>query len=165
MRRLLPLALLLAAPAVAGAQEDERLQRIFQRIEREIRESQARLREEIRQLVREELGGRPGATPAPAPAPAPVAKRATLGITAGDLDDAERKAAGIGGGVKIDEVRGPAEQAGLKPGDILLEIDGEAVSEERIGGVLAKRRPGESVKVLVLRGRNRETFTVVLGAR
>lgn len=167
MKTLLWLPLLLALPSGASAQEDERLARILERIEREIRASHTRLREEIRDLIRSELAAKPGEKPAPrpAPAPAPLKRKATLGITAGDLSEQERKAAGIGGGLKVEEVRGPAEKAGLKPGDILVELDGEAVTEERIGELLARHQPGDTVAVVVIRGKKRETLKLTLGER
>ncbi len=97
--------------------------------------------------------------------PAGPAKRAYLGISAGDLTDPERKALGIGGGIRIAEVRGPAERAGLRPGDILLAIGGAPVTEETIARTLARHRPGDEVEVTVLRGRRKETFNLVLGER
>lgn len=169
MKTLLWLPFLLALPAGAQAQDDERLARILERIEREIRASHTRLREEIRELIRAELAPRsaekPAPRPAPAPAPVPLKRKATLGITAGDLSDQERKAAGIGGGLKVEEVRGPAEKAGLKPGDILVELDGEAVTEERIGDILSRHQPGDTVAVVVIRGKKRETLKLTLGER
>ena len=167
MKTLLWLPFLLALPSGARAQDDERLARILERIEREIRASHTRLREEIRELIRSELAAKPGGRPAPppAPAPAPLKRKATLGITAGDLSEQERKAAGIGGGLKVEEVRGPAEKAGLKPGDILVELDGEAVTEERIGEILSRHQPGDTVAVVVVRGKKRETLKLTLGER
>jgi S1-C subfamily serine protease len=166
MKRILAGILFLTASSLASAQEDERLQRILQRIEKEIRDSHERLRGELRSLLAGELQGRPAPAPArPAPAPKPAAARPYLGITAGDLGEAERKAAGIGGGIKIDEVRGPAEKAGLRPGDILVELDGEPVTEERIGEILARHKPGDALRAVVVRNRKRETLEVVLGAR
>lgn len=146
------------------AQDDERVKRIVDRIEKEIRESHDRTREEIRAIIRAEIQKGGGKTPS-APPPAAPARKVYLGITAGDLTDAERKSLGIGGGIKIDDVRGPAKDAGLKAGDILLELDGEPVTEERIGPILAKRKPGDSVDATVLRANKRTTLKVVLGER
>lgn len=44
----------------------------------------------------------------------------------------------------------PAMEAGIVPGDILLEIGGEAASIERIGEVVARKGPDGEVKVWVL---------------
>jgi S1-C subfamily serine protease len=154
MMQILLGAILLAAP-----QDDERSKRILERIEKEIRASQDRLREEIRAILRAELGK------APAPAPAPAGKKPYLGVTADDFTDAERKAAGIAGGLKVAAVRGPAQAAGIQPGDILVELAGEPVSEERIGDLLAKHRPGDTITVVVLRGKIRETLRLTLTER
>ena len=154
----------------ALAQDDERIKRIVDRIEKEIRESHDRTREEIRAIIRAEIQKSSGKTPTPAPAPKvappPAAPRkVVLGITADDMTDAERKSLGIGGGIKIAAVRGPAADAGLKAGDILVEFDGESVTEDRIGELLAKRQPGDSVPVKVLRAKQTVKLTVVLGER
>lgn len=161
----------------AFAQEDERVKRIVERIEKEIRESHDRTREEIRAILRAEIQKGAGAVPAPRPPeppkpppppkpePAPTVRRVYLGITAGDLTDAERKALGVGGGIKIADVRGPAKQADLRAGDILVELDGEPVTEEKIGGILGRRKPGDTVDAVVLRANKRVTAKVTLAER
>jgi len=150
-------------PALAQDKQDDRTQRILQRIEKEIQESHTRLLEDIRQIIRTELGkGGAKATPTPVP---PAGGKPYLGITLDDLADDERKALGITGGVKIGEVRGPAEKAGLKPGDVLLEIDGEAVTEDRLPDLLGKRKPGDTLVATVLRAKKREPLKIVLGER
>src|SRR5262245_21503418 len=151
----------------AFAQDDERVKRIVDRIEKEIRESHERTRQEIRFIIRAEIEKAQGKTPTPAPkaTPAPASKKVVLGITADDMTDAERKSLGIGGGIKIAAVRGPAADAGLKAGDVLVEFDGEAVSEDRIGELLSKHQPGDTVPVKVLRAKQSIALKVVLGER
>lgn len=159
-------ALLLSSAALA--QEDERLKRIVERIEKEIRDSHERTREEIRAILRAELQKGSGKEPTPVPPREPSvapARKVYLGITAGDLTDVERKALGTGGGIKIADVRGPAKEADLRAGDILVELDGEAVTEERIGGILARHKPGDAVEAVVLRSNKRVTVKVVLAER
>lgn len=163
MKILTTLALVLAATATAAAQEDERTKRILDRIEKEIRDSEQRLREEIRELLRRELRREPAAKPAPPPET--PRRRVLLGITADEFSDAERKKLGIGGGIKVADVRGPADQAGVKAGDILVELDGQPVTEESIGGVLEKKKPGDVVEALLLRGGKREKVRITLGER
>ena len=157
------LAIALAATATAVAQDDDRTKRILDRVEKEIRDSEARLRDEIRDILRSELRRDPAAKPAP-PAP-PARRRVLLGITADEFTDAERKKLGIGGGIKVADVRGPAEEAGVKSGDVVLELDGQPVSEDSIAGVLDKKKPGDVVEALLLRGGKREKVRITLGER
>jgi S1-C subfamily serine protease len=157
-------ALLLSTSAFA--QDDERVKRIVERIEKEIRESHERTREEIRAIIRAEVQKAQGKTPVPAPRTTPPAsKKVALGITADDMTDGERKTLGITGGIKIAGVRGPALEAGLKIGDILVKFDGEAVTEDRIADLLSKHKPGDVVNVDVLRGTKPVKLTVTLGER
>jgi S1-C subfamily serine protease len=158
-------ALLLSS--AARAQDDERVKRIVDRIEKEIRESHDRTREEIRAIIRAEIQKSGGKETAPVKPTPPVAqpRKVYLGITADDMTDVERKALGAAGGIKIADVRGPAKDAGLKPGDILIEMDGEAVTEERIGDILAKHKPGDSVEAVVLRAKKRMALKIDLGER
>src|SRR5574341_354217 len=92
-------ALSLLLPAAAVAQDDERVKRIVDRIEKEIRESHERTREEIRAIIRSEIQKAQGKTPTPAPKPPPTpppaaGKKVVLGITADDMTDAERASLG-----------------------------------------------------------------------
>jgi predicted metalloprotease with PDZ domain len=156
----------LVAPASRRPQDDERVKRIVDRIEKEIRDSHERTREEIRAIIRNEIQKSLGkAAPATPPDPEPPSRKIYLGISADDMADSERKSLGIAGGIKVGEVRGPAKEAGIKPGDILVELDGEAVSEERIGELLAKRKPGDAVEATVVRSKKRMTLKVVLAER
>jgi S1-C subfamily serine protease len=166
MKFLAAAAFSLLFATAASAQDDERIKRIVDRIEKEIRESHDRTREEIRAILRAEIQKSLG-KPAPAkPTPAaPSSRKVYLGIVAGDLTDAERKALGTGGGIKVAEARGPAAEAGIKGGDVLVELDGEAVTEDRIADILAKRRPGDSVEAVVLRSKKRLAVTIVLAER
>jgi S1-C subfamily serine protease len=167
MKVIAAAAFSLLLSSAAFSQEDERIKRIVERIEKEIRESHDRTREEIRAIIRAEIQKSSGKTPTPAPkvAPPAAARKVLLGIVADDMTDAERKALGIGGGIKVAGVRGPALDAGIKMGDILVEFDGEPVTEDRIGDLLAKHRPGDSVPVKVLRAKQTVKLTVVLGER
>jgi S1-C subfamily serine protease len=146
-------------------QDEERIKRIVARIEKEIRDSHERTREEIRAIIRAELQKGQGGAPAPsAPEPKP-ARRVTLGITAEDLTEADRKVLAGASAVKIAAVRGPAKDAGLQPGDLLVELGGEPVSEERLGDLLSKRQPGDPVEVVVLRAKKRTTVKIILAER
>ncbi len=61
---------------------------------------------------------------------------------------------------------GPAEQAGLLPGDILVEVDGRALEGPRaLLRVLAERRPGESIPLRLVRAGRLETLEAELSPR
>lgn len=189
MKVALSAAFAILLSSAAFSQEDERVKRIVERIEKEIRDSHERTREEIRAIIRGEIQKSTGKAqdpllppdppkppppprpqpppPPPVPKPPPPAqpRKVYLGITAGDLTDAERKALGIGGGIKIAAVRGPAKDADLRVGDVLVEFDGEAVTEERIGGILGRHQPGDTVDAVVLRASKRTTLKVTLAER
>jgi S1-C subfamily serine protease len=159
-------ALLAAAGTAAAQQDDDRTKRILDRVEKEIRDSESRLRDEIRALIRSEL--RKESTPSAKPEPGPSAeprRRVLLGVTADEFTDAERKTLGVGGGIKVGDVRGPAEKAGLKAGDILLELDGKPVTEETVGRVLEAKKPGDEVEATLLRGGKREKVKIQLDER
>lgn len=130
---------------------DDPAARVMERVERELRDARARLVEDVRRMVREELA-RPARPPA-------------LGVSPDAFTDEERKALGVTGGIRIGEVRGAAQKAGLKPGDVLLSIAGAPVSEETILATLGRFKAGDEVEVVVLRDRARRTFRVVLSER
>lgn len=108
------------------------------------------------------LGGVPSAMAGPEPAEPPAEKsqgRAWLGVWLADAVD---------GGVEVVAVApgGPAQQAGLLGGDILLEADGEPVQgEDAVGRMLLKRRPGDPLELIVLRGGQSVRARVELGRR
>jgi predicted metalloprotease with PDZ domain len=58
------------------------------------------------------------------------------------------------------EPGGPGDQAGLKPGDVLVEIDGHLLNNEEAGREIGKLRPGHAVQVRFLRGREDKTITL-----
>lgn len=71
-------------------------------------------------------------------------------------------------GVLVIEVvpGGPAQQAGMRPGDVIVSVDGEPVdSVEAFLGALRARRPGDRLKVEVIRDGERQTFEVTLAER
>lgn len=150
---------------VSCVQEDERSKRILDRVEKEIRDSEARLRDEIRAILRAELRREPSTPSKPSAEPPAPKRRVLLGVTADEFPDAERKALGVGGGIKVADVRGPAEKAGVKPGDILLELDGKPVTEETVGALLESRKPGDEIEALLLRGGKREKVRIQLAER
>lgn len=81
--------------------------------------------------------------------------RGWLGIEARTLGRDVPPAARRRGGVLITAIirHGPAERAGLIPGDIILNIDGEAVlSPDQAIEMIAAMQPGSEAKIKILRG-------------
>ncbi|NKX52922.1 PDZ domain-containing protein, partial [Arthrobacter deserti] len=61
---------------------------------------------------------------------------------------------------------GPADEAGIRPGDILTRIDdGQLRSPEDLLGALRQRNPGDRVSVEFQRGGETRTVTVALSDR
>lgn len=90
-----------------------------------------------------EIGGRPG--------------RPTLGITLkGD------------NGLEIEEVQpeGPAERAGIEPGDVIVEIEGKLIqTREQLAERLNDLEIGTEVDVKVMRGADELELKLVIGRR
>ena len=62
----------------------------------------------------------------------------------------------------------PAEKAGIRPGDIIVEIDGRKMVDEKditLVELINKKKIGETVKVKIWREGKEETFDVVLEKR
>jgi putative serine protease PepD len=60
---------------------------------------------------------------------------------------------------------GPADQAGLRAGDVIVEVDGERVTTaDELIVAIRKRSPGTRLTLVYLRGGDRHTTTVVLGS-
>ncbi len=59
---------------------------------------------------------------------------------------------------------GPADQSGIVPGDEILQVDAESVASIRdLQAAIAKRKPGEVVKLKVKRGEEELEIEVTLG--
>lgn len=72
----------------------------------------------------------------------------------------------FGDGARIEEVNsgGPAQQAGLKSGDVITSFDGKPISEaSELTAAVRQVEPGTSVKVTVNRGGSSQEFEVTLG--
>ena len=59
---------------------------------------------------------------------------------------------------------GPADRAGLEPGDVIVSIDGEEIrTVEDLFAELRRRKPGDKVSVGIQRSRGRDLVDVTLG--
>jgi len=72
------------------------------------------------------------------------------------------------GGAQVAEATadGPAAQAGITAGDIVTEVDGDAVqSPDDVAQAIADNKPGDRVSVTVQRGGSEQQIEVTLGTR
>jgi serine protease Do len=85
-------------------------------------------------------------------ASAPTAK-AALGLAVADLTDAQKAELGVKGGVRVESADGVAARAGLRAGDVILQIANTEVTDSKQFVTLAARAEKErTVSVLVRRG-------------
>jgi len=85
-----------------------------------------------------------------------------LGLALRPLTPQEQMAVGGNAGLVIEQVGGPAEQAGIEPGDLLLSLNGVPVQNvEQVRSLLAKS--GKTVALLVQRGDAKIFVPVQLG--
>lgn len=91
-----------------------------------------------------------------------------LGVTISDIEEEPAAAPGapLEGGALVREVRPdePAARGGVKPGDVVVEVDGKPVREPRdLQQIVAGLAPGRAIPLAVLRDGRRETLTVQIG--
>jgi S1-C subfamily serine protease len=94
--------------------------------------------------------------------------RAALGVRVATVDPsvAAQNGLAVDSGVLIAAVtaRGPADRAGLKAGDVIVQMDGKTVSDvASLGDILLSKKPGDTVSVQVYRGNQQRTVQVTLG--
>ncbi len=91
--------------------------------------------------------------------------RGWLGV--GLADARPDEVAGFGQGVAVREVtrESPAEQAGLKVGDVILKFKGAAMNEARLRQAIGISAPGTKAEVELLRDGKVSTVTVALADR
>ena len=93
------------------------------------------------------------AEPRPPAAPGPT-QPGVLGMQLRDLTATQKKQLGISQGVLVEKVaEGPAARAGIRPGDVLLQIQGRPIRSASELSELSQQLPrNKSVPVLVRRG-------------
>jgi len=96
--------------------------------------------------------------------------RGFLGVDIQDLTPALAKAFGMESskGVLIPDVHkdSPAEKAGLKPNDVIVELEGKPVESAKVLQTrIAMIKPDTRVKIVVMRDGKRKTLTVKLAKR
>ena len=92
--------------------------------------------------------------------------RGFLGVRTDELTPDIARRLGVafqpGALVNIVEPSSPAARAGVKPNDVIIEIGGRRVDADTLGQAVASRRPGDVVKVALLRGAKRVELEVKL---
>ncbi len=93
--------------------------------------------------------------------------RGFLGVQIGDLEEGLAQALKVPDyyGALVEEVipESPADVAGLRHGDIIRAVDGQHIENSKmLQQLIAHKKPGQSVKVNVLRGGEPMDFTIEL---
>ncbi len=96
--------------------------------------------------------------------------RGWIGVTIQTLDENGAKALGLpdSKGALIGDVLPdqPAAEAGMKPGDVILTVNGEPVNDSGdLSRKIAATKPGDKVKITVWRGGDKKTLTVTIAER
>jgi S1-C subfamily serine protease len=94
--------------------------------------------------------------------------RAALGINSQDIDPNLQVMdnLSVNHGVLVADVHsdGPAAQAGLLQGDVIVAINGKEITNQAaLGDVLATKTPGDKISIGIYRGNQQLTFNVTLG--
>ena len=85
-----------------------------------------------------------------------------LGLALRPLESAEKRQAGVAGGLLVEDVSGAAARAGVEAGDVLLAVNGAPVTSiEQVRSVVA--RSGKSVALLIQRGEDKIFVPVRIG--
>ncbi len=96
-------------------------------------------------------------------------RRGWLGVRIQDVTADMAEALGldrVAGAMVTDVPDGPAKQAGIRPGDVILSFDGEEVDDTReLVRIVGNAEVGRTVRVVVFRDGGTQTVLVTLGRR
>jgi serine protease Do len=85
-----------------------------------------------------------------------------IGLALRPLEPQEKQASGVKNGVVVEDVNGPAEAAGVEPGDIVLAVNGTPVSSvDQVKAAVAKSQ--KSVALLIQRGDDKIFVPIRIG--
>jgi putative serine protease PepD len=91
-----------------------------------------------------------------------------FGVEAVTVSSARAGEAGVSEGLYLTRVvpSGPAASAGLRMGDVITKLDGQAATDtNQLAALTLTKRPGDRVSVTYERGGRSATATIVLGAQ
>ena len=84
---------------------------------------------------------------------APAGSKSALGLTVTELSDTAKRELKLRGGVRVDAADGVGARAGLREGDVILELDNTEIADlKQFMGVAAKVEKARAVSVKVRRG-------------
>ncbi len=88
------------------------------------------------------------------PGPAPQVSKSVLGITASDLNEAQKRELRVRGGVRVEAAEGAAARAGVREGDVILSLGNTEIADTKQFAAVAAEldKSGKSVSALVRRG-------------
>jgi serine protease Do len=90
------------------------------------------------------------------------ASQGKLGLALRPLQPGERREAGVSGGLLVEDAGGPAAEAGIRAGDIVLAVNGKPVSDvDQVRRVVAQK--GKVVALLIERDGNQIFVPVTMG--
>ena len=97
-------------------------------------------------------------------------KRGWLGVTIQDVDRDKARALGLsepeGALVASVKTGDPADSAGIKPGDVILEVNGKAIESARdLTRVIGRMAPQETAEIVLWREGERKEVSVEVGQR
>jgi S1-C subfamily serine protease len=92
---------------------------------------------------------------------------AYIGVRTKSISDAKAEGRDVSSdhGAYVESVQpgSPAEQAGIRPGDVIVEIAGTQIeSYAQLGRLVREHKAGDAVRIVIERGGRRETLTATL---
>ena len=95
-------------------------------------------------------------------ATAPSAEGGRIGLALRPLEPQEQQQSGIRNGLVVEDVAGPAEAAGVEPGDVVLAVNGTPVNSiDQVKAAVEKSQ--KSVALLIQRGEDKIFVPIRLG--
>ena len=104
---------------------------------------------------------RGGARPQQGPGGGPAAQSNALGLVVADIPDERKSQLRIKGGVLVEASDGVAARAGLRPGDVILSMNNQDVTNaKQFNEAVAKLDRSKTHIMLVRRGENAQFLTI-----